>query len=161
MREKDLGQYDKEMKMDMLDDIFWLLPNTVFNQVGYYCDYFFLYGEQNDYVLRAKKLGNQMIYTPKAKIWHYQHLSTADDGKKSQRIAYWTSFGVLLLVYLHLSLLDFLKFYIVNLIKLAIKSIIQFGSTKQKTISQPMLNAYYYFTIWLFNKKPNNGFNPY
>jgi hypothetical protein len=161
LKEKDTGQYDTEMEMEMLDDIFWLLPAAVFTQVGNYCDYFFLYGEQNDYVLRAKKLGLKMIYTPKAKIWHYQHLSVTDDDQKSQRIAYWTYFGVLLLVYLHLSVLDFFKFYTVNFIKLVVKSIIQFGSTKQKTVSQPMLYAYFYFTIWLFNKKPNKGFNPY
>lgn len=161
MREKDTGQYEKEIEMDMLDDIFWLLPDTVFKQVGYYCDYFFLYGEQNDYVLRAKKLGIKMIYTPNAKIWHYHHLSVSDSKKKSFKITYWSWYGVLLLAYLHFSFLEFLKFYAVNLIKLNIKSIIQFASVKQKKRYQPMLYAYYYFTKWIFNKKPNNGFNPY
>ena len=161
MGEKDLGQYDQELEMDMLDDIFWLLPDNVFKRVGYYCDYFFLYGEQNDYVLRAKKLGFKMIYTPNAKIWHYHHLSLGDDNNKAHRINYWTSYAVLLLVYLHLSYWHFIKFYVINLLKLFAKSIIRFGTVKQKTHYQPMLYAYFYFTKWLLNKKPNNGFNPY
>ena len=75
--ELDLGQYDKEIKLGMSDDICWLLPYNIFKNVGYYSTDFFLYGEQNDYAIRAIKMGFYLIYTPHSKIWHYCHLTTS------------------------------------------------------------------------------------
>ena len=40
-RELDTGQYDKEIELDMTDDMSWLLPRQVFERVGYYSTNFF------------------------------------------------------------------------------------------------------------------------
>ena len=63
-REKDTGQYDEEMEMAMTDDIMWVIPRKIFQDIGYYSEYFFLYGEQTDYALRAQKKGFRLIYAP-------------------------------------------------------------------------------------------------
>jgi len=157
-QEKDLGQYDKEMEMAMLDDIFWLLPFKIFKEIGYYSTYFFLYGEQNDYAFRALKKGYKLIYTPKAKIWHHHHLTTADGKKNSPAIDYWKTFAVLMLQYLHNNRKDFLIFYFNFLTKLLAKAL--FYKTKNKNI-KPQLLAYIFFTKWLFYKTPNDGYNPF
>ena len=91
--EKDVGQYDYEIEMDMIDDIFWLIPKNIIDKIGLYSDLFYLYGEQNDYVLRAQKHGFKMIYTPQASLWHKGGVTTCDGNKKSPKIEYWKSFG--------------------------------------------------------------------
>ena len=163
-REKDVGQYDTEMIMEMLDDIFWLVPSEVFKKIGYYSEYFYIYGEQNDYALRAKKNDVLLVYTPKAKIWHYCHLTTSEGSNGFQKIYYWQGYGFLLLAYLHLTKKSFLKLYISRILKYLFKSgisllFLNYSKFRQKY--QPYLLAHTFFTIWLFNKKPNNGFNPY
>jgi len=110
-KEKDIGQYDNIMEMGMLDDVFWLFSKRVFNKVGYYSDYFFLYGEQNDYALRAVSKGVKLVYTPKAKIWHYHHLTTGGNSIGNKRIQYWQAYAFHLLTYLHLTRLQFLTSY--------------------------------------------------
>lgn len=157
-QEKDLGQYDNEMEMAMLDDIYWLLPNKVFRDVGYYSNYFFLYGEQNDYALRAVKKGYKLIYSPNAKIWHYHHLTTADGKKESPSIDYWKAYALLMLQYLHCKRKYFLIFYFKNLIKLLATPF--FCKSQVKNL-KPQLFAYIFFTKWIFNKTPNDGFNPF
>ena len=120
-REKDVGQYDREMEMGMLDDIFWLLPNIVFQDVGYYSTYFFMYGEQNDYALRAVQKGFKLIYTPNAKLWHYRHLTTANGDKYNPVVLYWQTYSTLVLASLHLNRINFMSLYMRNLIKLFFK----------------------------------------
>ena len=160
-REIDNGQYDIEMEMEMLDDIFWIIPNSVLKKVGLYCDYFFLYGEQNDYALRAKKNNIKLIYTPKAKIWHYQHITTANGKKTSIVIDYWSAYAILLLSFIHLNKAYFLKYYFINLIKLFCKLIYNLNNKNNIKRLKPKFYAYFYFTKWVFNKKQNNGFNPF
>ena len=160
-REKDTGKYENEMEMGMLDDIFWLFSKDVFQKVGYYSTYFFLYGEQNDYALRAISNGVKLIYTPNAKIWHYQHLTTASGQKKSQKIEYWESYASLILVFLHLKKLDFLKYYLYNLLKTLTKGLLCSLNSKKLEKLKPKLFAYLFFTKWLFHKAPNTGFNPF
>lgn len=109
-REQDIGQYDQEMEMGMLDDIFWLFPSSLYNSNGGYSEYFFLYGEQNDYAFRALKAGYKLIYTPKALLWHKGGVSTCDGDKKSPRIEYWTTMATLKLAVLHLSETEAKKF---------------------------------------------------
>lgn len=160
-REKDKGQYDKEIEMGMLDDMMWLVPSKVFNQVGYYCNYFFLYGEQNDYALRAKKMGFKLIYTPKAKIWHYHHLTTGKDEKSLQSIKYWRAYALLLIAYLHFRKIHFFQFYCKKNFIIVAKAIYLLIKNENLSSVKPLILATLYFNKWLLKKGPNNGFNPY
>ena len=109
-REKDIGQYDKEINLAMSDDIMWMISKSIYQDIGLYSEYFFLYGEQNDYAIRAIKKGYRLIYTPKAKIWHKGGVTTAGGNKKSPRIYYWTTFATLKLSVLHFSEKEAKKF---------------------------------------------------
>jgi GT2 family glycosyltransferase len=163
MRELDTGQYDQVMEMGMLDDIFWLLPRKIFDTIGYYSTDFFLYGEQNDYALRAIKAGFRLIYTPNAKIWHFGKMTTADGNKLSPKVTYWQSYATMVLVFRHLSLIYFFRLYfkyIYGTLKGIFKSLHKNKKNSLNTYIARLKGAIY-FTFWIFHRKPNNGFNPY
>lgn len=165
--ELDVGQYEHEMEMGMLDDIFWLLPAPILEKVGLYCEYFFLYGEQNDYALRAKRLGFNLIYTPKAKIRHRGSVSTSAGDRNSPKLTYWRTKSYLVLLALHAKKRYLLSYYT----KLWFKRII-FGlplllhkkiKNKSKEISnyRAILLALICFSHWYVKRKKDDGFNPF
>jgi GT2 family glycosyltransferase len=164
MREEDVGQFDMEIEMGMLDDIFWILPKNIYQAVGLYSTDYFLYGEQNDYALRAVKKGFRLIYTPKAKIWHYLHMTTSSGILMSQKILYWQSFATLVLAFRHLPLHYFIRLYLkstANLILDYCKStFINKNRTERNYISARLVGVFY-FSLWIFHRRPNTGFNPY
>jgi len=158
MREKDIGQFDNEIEMDILDDIFWLLPANVFIDIGYYSNYFFLYGEQIDYALRARKTGVRLIYTPQARIWHKGALSTSQGDSNSPKIVFWRAKSYLVLSYLHMHFYKFLVIFFIQAFNLFIR--IPKLLTRKRKLFQAQLYAFLIFTFWLFNKKPDKGYNP-
>ena len=120
-KEKDIGQFDFEIELGMADDIFWIIPNKIYKNVGNYSPDFFLYGEQNDYALRVIKQGYKLIFTPKAKIWHHHHLTTGSCEEGLKKIKFWNSYAELLLAYKHLSSFWFINFYIKMAFKVSSK----------------------------------------
>lgn len=162
MRELDTGQYDQVMEMGMLDDIFWLLPRKIFDTVGYYSTDFFLYGEQNDYALRAVKAGFKLVYTPYAKTWHYLHQTTSPGEIMSSKIVFWQSYATMILVFRHLSVFYFIRFYSKYSLSLLRDYLNQsINRKREKNITKARLKSIVYFTFWIFHRRPNNGFNPY
>ena len=124
--EEDIGQCDKEEERDMLDDIFWLVPNKIYKEVGNYSDNFFLYGEQADYALQAVKKGYKLIYTPKAKIWHKGSATTGGGNEYSPPVNFWRKKSGVIYLYRntkrHFFYLNFFK----TLFKLIVKNILNF-----------------------------------
>ena len=163
-KEKDIGQFDEEIELGMADDVFWLVPKQIFKKIGYYSTDFFLYGEQNDYALRALKEGFKLIYTPKAKIWHYHHLTTSGGDVRSNKILYWQTNATLLLAYKHLAFIWFLRFYFRLFGKSFAKFLLSTFKSKtvnDKSIQKTKLLVIKYFTLWFFSDRtPNEGFNP-
>ncbi len=159
---KDVGQFDKEMEMGMLDDIFWLVPREVLKKVGYYSDYFFLYGEQNDYALRAMKLGVKLIYTPDAKLWHKGKITTAGGDANSPKIEYWRSFAVMKLAVLHFEKSRAKGIYRSWIIKRIIKNVIYFllGRVRFQVVLANMF-AWKHFLFWEKIRYKDNGYNPF
>ena len=161
-REKDIGQYEEEMEMGMLDDIFWLMPSSLYKEIGGYSEYFFLYGEQNDYAFRAKKEGYKLIYTPKAKLWHKGGVSTCDGDHKSPKIEYWTSMAALKLAVLYLPEKEARKFCfrwpLLKFLK-AIVLLVQ-GKTGLANIKAIVL-ARRHFKCWNIIRYKDNGYNPF
>jgi GT2 family glycosyltransferase len=161
-REKDIGQYDEEMEMGMIDDIFWLIPRSVFRQVGYYSDYFFLYGEQTDYALRAVRLGVKLIYTPNAKIWHKGKVTTADGDSNSPKIEYWRSFAVMKIAVLHFNDSDSRKLLFEWKYKRTMKVAIWILTGKSRVSSlKAHCLAIKHFKFWNKVRYVDNGYNPF
>jgi len=161
MDEIDTGQYDKEEKRDMLDDVFWLFPNKLFNEIGGYSTFFWYNYEQADFALRAKKIGYDLIYTPHAKIWHKGSVSIG--GRTLNPVlAYWDVQGSLIFYYLHLKGWDFLRFFfnkLMNTIKTSGKATILYlkGDDHLRKYAYAKRAGFYYFIKWIFTKHKNIG----
>jgi GT2 family glycosyltransferase len=161
-REEDIGQYDEEMEMGMLDDIYWMIPKEVFNKVGLYSDYFFLYGEQADYALRAVKMGVRLIYTPKAKLWHKGSITTSNGNTKSAKLEYWRTFATLKLAFLHLPQQEFKAFQISWILKNLLKRFWGLLSLKLGgVVVKAFIHAIHHFRFWKVIRYKDNGYNPY
>jgi len=162
--EEDRGQHDKEEERDMLDDIFWLIPKKIFQEVGYYSNNFFLYCEQGDYALRAVKKGFKLVYTPKAKIWHKGSVTTGEGNKLSPAVNFWRNKGSVIYLYRNIKKKYFYLKLLKSLPKLIIKNTFNFlylRSTNDKRSDYAALVGYLYGIKWIFNKKPDDGYNPF
>lgn len=160
--EKDIGQYDFEMELGMLDDIFWLIPKRVYKSLGHYSEDFFMYGEQNDYAFRAIKKGFKLIYTPDAKIWHKGGASTNSLKSLSPRIQYWQNLASFKLAFLHLPEKKFLEFSLFWYLKTLCKQLFLFLLGKR---SLNNIKAVFYakrdFNDWKKGNIPDKDYNPF
>ncbi|TNE29744.1 MAG: glycosyltransferase [Bacteroidetes bacterium] len=161
-RELDSGQFDQEMELDMLDDIFWLIPKSIFEVVGYYSDYFFLYGEQNDYAIRAIKSGFTLVYTPSAKIWHKGSITTADGDRDSPKLLYWKILSTCKLSVIHWTEKES-KSFVENwkrklLFRYLLKAILR---QKSWNHYKAVVKAFSVFNHWNEVRYKDNGYNPF
>jgi len=77
VNEEDRGQYDKVTEMDYVMSP--LVKRKVLEgPVGLMDPLFFLYFEEVDWQVRAKKMGYKVVFTPHAKMWHKIGRSTTD-----------------------------------------------------------------------------------
>lgn len=157
--EKDVGQFSTERERDVLDDVFWLIPAEIVRKVGFYSHYFFLYAEQGDYSLRIKREGFKLIFTPSAKIWHKVSMTTGGGETKALPILYWRGQGLFVLQYRHLKLKYFVFIIVKTFSFFVAKVIIKKGL--ERKCSFAMLRGYFWGFRWMFNKRPNDGRNPY
>lgn len=162
---RDEGQWDEEMEMDMIDDIFWLFPSTLFRKIGGYSHYFWFSAEQADLALRARAEGYSLVYTPEAKLWHKGSLSIGGRDKNPV-LAFYDLQGSMVFRYLHLGKLRFLIFYInviYNISKGYLKYILKKlkGAVPDRRMSDAALMAFLWFNRWVFTREENNGRNPF
>lgn len=69
--EVDQGQHDKQItNLDFITGCCFLVPKEIFLAVGPFDEKYFMYLEDVDFCQRVKKKGYQLIYEPKAFIWH-------------------------------------------------------------------------------------------
>lgn len=81
--EVDKGQYDKECVTDFASGACVLIRKEVLRKVGLFDENYFLYWEDVDLSLRAKKAGFLVYYYPKSYIWHKVSVSAGGSGSKS------------------------------------------------------------------------------
>jgi len=162
--ELDNKTCEKEEERDMIDDIFWIIPEKVFNQVGFYSNNFFLYAEQADYALRAVKKGFRLVYTPKAKLWHKGEITTGGGEKSSPIVSFWRYKSGLIYLYRNSKK----KYFYLGLVKSFPKLLIKYifssiGIRKDKYTKSDAAAfiGYLHGFKWLLNKKPDNGYNPF
>ena len=74
--EEDRGQYDQVKEVGFITGCYMAVPRQVFNQIGLLDEKFFLYLEDLDFTLRAKKAGIKTIYQPQIVIYHRNSSST-------------------------------------------------------------------------------------
>lgn len=86
--EVDRGQYETAIETDYVNGCLALIKKEVFEKIGSFDGKYFLYFEDTDLSVRAKKSGFKLIYCPKAKIWH---LNSGSSGSGSGLHDYFTT----------------------------------------------------------------------
>ena len=90
--EIDERQYDEIKKCDYLTGCCLLVKKEVVKKIGVLADDYFLYYEDTDYCLRARKAGYDCLYVPASKIWH--KISRSSKPGSSSYIYYHTRNGL-------------------------------------------------------------------
>ena len=82
--EVDQGQYNKIEKTDFASGCCLLLKAELIKKVGMFDEKYFLYYEDSDLSERAKKAGFDIVYAPKAVLWHKNAGSAGGSGSTLQ-----------------------------------------------------------------------------
>jgi len=69
--EVDNGQYEQSTECDYVPGCSFFASTEVFEKVGFLPEEYFLYFEETDWCLRAKKKGFSISYEPKSVVTHY------------------------------------------------------------------------------------------
>src|SRR3989338_41218 len=83
--EIDHGQYDNFKEIDFVNGALMLFDKLVIDKVGFWDESYFLYFEDADFCVRAKKAGVKLFYDPSIIIWHKNAQSTGGSGSKLQQ----------------------------------------------------------------------------
>ncbi len=78
--EVDTGQYDKTRPVDFATGACMLVRPEVFAEIGMFDEKYFLYLEDVDLCMRAKKKDYKVVYTPEPVVWHKVSQSSAIGG---------------------------------------------------------------------------------
>lgn len=84
--EKDEGQYSKEKEVDYISGTCMLVKSIVFEKIGFLNEDYFLYYEDAEFCLRARRAGFKVVYVPSSVIYHYGSYTT---GRGSQMMQYY------------------------------------------------------------------------
>jgi GT2 family glycosyltransferase len=120
--EKDDGRFDDIREMDTLSGCSLLVRKEVVDAVGLLDERFFLFYEETDWILRAKRAGYRMLYVPGAKIWH--KVSASVGGHQSPLMLYYMTRNNPLLMRQNVGALAFARFLIIYLCLVIPKKII-------------------------------------
>lgn len=82
--EVDHGQFDKLEKTDFASGCCMLVKKEVFEKVGKFDERYFLYYEDNDLSQRAIRSNFNIMYNPKAILWHKNAGSVGGSGSNLQ-----------------------------------------------------------------------------
>lgn len=82
--EVDKGQFDKTEETELGTGCCMLVKRELIDKVGIFDNKYFLYYEDADLCLRAKKNGFKIMYVPKSIIWHKNAGSAGGSGSVLQ-----------------------------------------------------------------------------
>lgn len=74
--EKDNGQYDEVMETEFASGAAIFVKREIFEKIGFFDEKYFLYLEDLEFCYRAKLAGIEVIYNPKAVVYHKNARST-------------------------------------------------------------------------------------
>jgi GT2 family glycosyltransferase len=77
----DDGSYDNVMEPDYINGASMLINKKVFDDIGFFDENYFLYWEETDLCVRAKKNKWKLLYCPKAIIYHKEGGTTQKGSK--------------------------------------------------------------------------------
>jgi GT2 family glycosyltransferase len=74
---------DRTHEVDAVSGAFLMIRRNVVDEIGPLDERFFMYGEELDWCLRAKRAGWSVMYYPEAQIVHYKGESTKYNSRKA------------------------------------------------------------------------------
>ena len=83
--EVDHGQFDTEEETPFVTGCSMMIRARVFDRIGLLDDRYYLYLEELDFCLRAKKVGFTLRYVPSSVLWHVNAGSSARPGNLLQQ----------------------------------------------------------------------------
>jgi len=72
----DTGEFTQPQRIDFSPTCCVLMHHSVFDRVGVMDEKYFVYWDDTDFMLRARKAGVTMYFLPAAKLWHKVGAST-------------------------------------------------------------------------------------
>lgn len=82
--EVDAGQFNRRKEIDFATGCCLMVKKEVFEKIGMLDDKYFLYLEDMDFCIRAKKHGFRIIFEPASVIWHKNASSAGGSGSQLQ-----------------------------------------------------------------------------
>ena len=82
--EVDKGQYDEASKTAFVTGCCMFIPKNIIQDIGMLDEAYFLYYEDVDYCMRARRKGHELWYEPSAHIWHKNARSSGLSGSDVQ-----------------------------------------------------------------------------
>ncbi len=151
--EKDDGRFDEIKEMDTLSGCSLLVSKDVVDAVGLLDEKFFLFYEETDWILRAKRAGYRMLYVPGARIWH--KVSASVGGHQSPMMLYYMTRNNPLLMRQNVGVLTFLRFiaiYLCLVIPKKIINVLVFNKDKRYQKVTAILNGLRHYFSGRFGK---------
>lgn len=107
-REIDKGQYDNGKDIDSVPGGFSFVKRKLVEKIGNFDERYFLYFEDTDWCIRAKKVGYKIVLASRARIWHKASSSL---GAESPLFYYYRTRNRLLFMFKNAPRLFFLIFF--------------------------------------------------
>ena len=76
IRERDHGQYDTPREIPLATGCCILVRRELIEHVGLLDESYYMYTEDADWIMRARRAGYKVFYEPRAKIWHRLSVDT-------------------------------------------------------------------------------------
>jgi GT2 family glycosyltransferase len=90
--DENRGQWDRPMKIDYVTGASLLIRSKVLTDVGLFDERYFLYWEDADIAVRAKRKGYNSVYCPESRVWHKE--GGTSGGINPLTDYYWTRNGL-------------------------------------------------------------------
>ena len=81
--EVDTGQFDSQKETDLTSGSCMIVRRSVFEKIGFLDKDLFLYWEDTDFSVRAKKVGFKVVYFPDVAVWHKVSVAAGGSGSAS------------------------------------------------------------------------------
>ena len=151
--ERDDGRFDEIREMDTLSGCSLLVKREVIDAVGLMDERFFLFYEETDWILRAKRAGFTMLYVPGARIWH--KVSASVGGHQSPLMLYYMTRNNPLLMRENVgsaAYAVFLPFYLFLAVPKKIVNVLFFNKEKRLEKVRAILTGLAHFGLGRFGR---------
>jgi len=98
MEEVDIGKYDYTKEVDRVTGCSMLVRRDVCDKVGIFDEQFFIYVEEVDWCVRARKPGFKCIFVPSSVVYHKQSISVSRVGNPNNVFRYYNTRNFLYLI---------------------------------------------------------------